>query len=189
MDIGTIIGVAGAFGMLAFSVIVAGQSLMSLIDMPSFLLVVIGSFFALCTASILSDALGVFGSISRTFKVPVFNEQSIIQKMVAFSEKARREGLLALEESIDPGKAANRDIFHYGMHFVVDGTDAVIIDKILSHVITHEKDAYKSLLMAIEKEAVLAIQEGVNPRIFVHLLSSYVDIPLSDPRFAKFLPA
>ena len=103
------------------------------------------------------------------------------------AEKARREGLLALEESIDPQKFANRDIFDYGMHFVVDGTDGAIIDKILSRVITHEKDPYRSLLKSIEKEAVLAIQEGVNPRILAHTMHSYVDIPLSDPRFKKIL--
>ena len=100
-----------------------------------------------------------------------------------WAEKARREGLLALEDDIDSGKAADREIFHYGMQFTIDGNEAELIDKILSRVIAHEKDPYKSLLKTIEKEAVLAIQSGCNPRIMFHLMSSYVDIPLRDPRY------
>ena len=106
---------------------------------------------------------------------------------LSVSEKARREGLLALEETLDSGRASNREIFEYGMQFVVDGTDAAIIDKILSRIISHEKDTYKALLKAIEKEAVLSIQAGDNPRILIHLMGSYVDIPFSDPRYEKIL--
>ena len=104
-----------------------------------------------------------------------------------WAKKARCEGLLALEEDLDFEKSLDRDIFHYGMRFVVDGTDYEFIDTILSRIITHEKDSLKSLLKTIQKEAVLAIQEGVNPRILVLVLNSYVDIPLGDPRFRKIM--
>jgi chemotaxis protein MotA len=128
MDISTIIGVAGAFGMCVFSVLVAGQSIWGLTDLPSFLMVVVGSFFALMTASMLSDALGIFSTISRTFKVPMFNEQGIIQKLIAFSEKARREGLLALEDELED---LDEEKKKKGLRLVVDGTDAAIIRDLL----------------------------------------------------------
>jgi flagellar motor component MotA len=105
------------------------------------------------------------------------------------SVRARREGLLALEKSIDTEKAANREIFEYGMMFVVDGTDSEIIDKILSRIISQEKDPYKSLLKTIEKETVLEIQQGTNTRIIFHLIHAYVAIPLSDPRLKEALAA
>jgi flagellar motor component MotA len=96
--------------------------------------------------------------------------------------RARSEGLLALEDYIDSEEAANREIFHYGMRFAVDGVDPEIIDKMLSRIISQEKDPYKSLLKTIEKETVLEIQAGRNPRLLFALLHAYVDIPLSDPR-------
>lgn len=108
-----------------------------------------------------------------------------IDLAIICAEKTRREGLLSLEDKIDTIKANNREIFEYGMQFVIDGTDIELIDDILSRVIVHEKDPNKSLLMKIEKEAVLAIASGCNPRLMFHLLSSYVDIPLSDPRYRK----
>jgi chemotaxis protein MotA len=124
MDIGTIIGVAGALGMCIFSVLVAGQSLGGLVDVPSFLMVVVGSYFALLTASTMSDGLGVFKSISLTFKVPVFNLSGMITKLIAFSEKARREGLLALEDELED---LDDEFMKKGLRLVVDGTDAAVI--------------------------------------------------------------
>jgi chemotaxis protein MotA len=124
MDIGTIIGVFGALGMCVFSVLVAGQSMMNLVDAPSFLMVVIGSYFALLTASTMADGLGVFSSIGLTFKVPVFNVKGNIQKLIAFSEKARREGLLALEDELED---LDDEFMKKGLRLVVDGTDAAVI--------------------------------------------------------------
>jgi flagellar motor component MotA len=101
--------------------------------------------------------------------------------------KAKCEGLLSLEDNIDHLKAAERDIFMFGLRLVVDGTDSTIVEKLLSNIIKHEKDAYESLLMTIKKEAVLAIQERNNSRLTAYLLNSYVDIPLNNPRFEKSL--
>ena len=111
----------------------------------------------------------------------------ILDLALNWAEKARREGLLALEEVLDPQKYLDREILEYGIQFAVDGYDTELIDSILSRVIAHEKDPYKSLLKTVEKEAVLRIQQGVNTRILVHLLASYVDIPLGDPRYEKIL--
>jgi len=126
-------------------------------------------------------------------KVTMSNEDSvknfyvILERAMSTSEAARREGLLALEESIDKDKAANRDIFDYGMLFVVDGVDYSFIDKILSNIIKQEKDENELLLKTIQKEAVLTIQKGENPRILISILNSYTNIPLNDPVFKKKL--
>jgi len=124
MDIGTIIGVAGSLGMCIFSVVVAGQSLMNLVDIPSLLMVVVGSYFSLLTASTMADGLGVFSTISLTFKIPVFNVKGNIQKLIAFSEKARREGLLALEDELED---LDDEFMKKGLRLVVDGTDQAVI--------------------------------------------------------------
>ena len=88
MDIGTYVGLLGSFGMIIFSVVVAGQSLLPLMDLPSFLLVVLGSYFALNTANGIPEAMSMWKIMGRAFKLQAYNEQSIIQKMIAFSEKA-----------------------------------------------------------------------------------------------------
>ena len=101
---------------------------------------------------------------------------------LAWSEKSRREGVLALQDDIDreKKKADDRDIFQYGMRFVVNGFDREIIEKILSNIIGQEKDENMRILKNIQKEAVLMIQEGINPRLMYSVLNSYTDISLKE---------
>jgi flagellar motor component MotA len=115
----------------------------------------------------------------------VKNYNDIVKRALALSEKARREGLLALEDESDQEKINNRDIFEYGLHFVIDGTDAKILEKILSNIIKHEKDENMYILKSIQKEAVLMIQEGTNPRLLYALLNSYTDITIKEDEINK----
>jgi chemotaxis protein MotA len=153
MDISTLIGVAGALGMIVFSVLVGGGSLLSIIDLPSFLMVVLGSYVALLTASSLSDGLGVFNLIGRTFKVPVFNEQAIITKMIAFSEKARREGLLALEDELED---LEDEFMKKGLRLVVDGTDAAVIRDLMELELNQMQGRHEHKIGIINMWAALA---------------------------------
>ncbi|HCC36360.1 MAG TPA: motility protein A [Treponema sp.] len=153
MDIGTIIGVAGAFGMCVFSVLVGGGNLLHLMDLPSFLMVVVGSYFALMTASPLSDALGIFNIIGRTFRIPVFNEQGIITKMMAFSEKARREGLLALEDELED---LDDEFMKKGLRLVVDGTDAEVIKDLMELELNQMQGRHADKIGIVNMWAALA---------------------------------
>ena len=111
-----------------------------------------------------------------------FNEscKDIMKRALHYSEKARREGLLALEDFINSDKVRNRDIFYYGMRLVIDGTEAELVNKILSNIIRQEKDEQAVLLKTMQKEAVLGIQDGMNTRVLYYLLNSYTDMPVSD---------
>jgi flagellar motor component MotA len=106
--------------------------------------------------------------------------RAIMDRALQLSEKGRREGLLAIEEDIDREKAKQRDILEYGMCFVIDGTDGSFIDRILSNITNLETDADRRLLKTIQKEAVLAIQEGHNPRLLIALLNSHVSFGIEE---------
>jgi len=106
--------------------------------------------------------------------------RKVSARAIMLSEKARREGLLALEEVLDFEKLNRRDILEYGLRFVIDGTDAEVIRSILSNIVRQEEDKYTRLLMEIKEEAALSIQEGENPRILAYKLNSFTDIALTD---------
>jgi len=99
----------------------------------------------------------------------------VVRRAMDLSLKSRREGLLVLEDTIDMDKVRQRDIFEYGMQFVVDGTDCEIIDDILSNIIAHEQDKKNQKLKHLQKVAVFCIQNGENTRILLHRLISYID--------------
>ncbi len=103
---------------------------------------------------------------------------AFIKKALSLAEKARREGLLALE--CDGEKVKERDIFEYGLSFVIDGIDLCIIEKILNNIIAQEKDEYTRVFKTIQKEAVIEIQQGVNPKLLYNILNSLTDISLKD---------
>jgi len=124
MDLGTIVGIAGTMAALVFAVVAAGGSLLGILDLPSFILVIVGSWFALMIAYSLPDAVGIFSLFGQTFKIPKFDEQGMIQKLMAFSEKARREGLLALEDELED---LDDEFMKKGLRLMVDGTDAAVI--------------------------------------------------------------
>jgi flagellar motor component MotA len=111
----------------------------------------------------------------------------IVGRALKCAEKARKQGLLALDEEMDQEKIDERDIFEYGLCFVVDGTDFQIIEKILSNLVKQEKDEDLAILKNIQKEAVLMIQAGDNPRFVYAVLNSYTNIAIKDDEIYKMM--
>ena len=103
-----------------------------------------------------------------------------VSRILLMSDKARREGLIAVDSMIDENKYNQRDILEFGLRLTMDGTDGGIIDQILTNIINLETDDNKKLLQTIKKEAVLKIQEGWNPRLLKLLLNSYVNIDVEE---------
>ncbi|GHV43685.1 hypothetical protein AGMMS49546_26010 [Spirochaetia bacterium] len=98
----------------------------------------------------------------------------IMKMSYEFSNRARREGLLSLEEDLE--EIRRDDIYHIGLSLVVDGSDAEIIQQILSNLIEHETDHYKKILKRIIMESVLSIQAGDNPLCTILKLNSMANI-------------
>lgn len=130
MDIMSIIGMAGGFAALVMSVMTSGGTLGGIWDFPSFIFVVIGSYMALCVSFPMKFVVGIWGILGRIFKIPDFNEKTLVQNMVALSEKARREGILALEEGLED---LDDEFMKTGLRLVVDGTDGNVIRGILEN--------------------------------------------------------
>ena len=130
MDIMTIIGIIGGFVCIVMSVVTSGGTLGGIWDFPSFIFTVIGSYTALCIAFPMKYVVGVWGILGRTFKIPSFNEKVLIENMVNLSEKARREGILALEEGLED---LDDEFLKNGLRMVVDGTDGIVIRTIMEN--------------------------------------------------------
>jgi chemotaxis protein MotA len=153
MDISTIIGLAGCFGMVGLGIITGGTGLLTFVDIPSLLIVVLGSYFALFTFGGMSTGMGIFGTLSLTFKIPVHDEEGIIKKLMAMSEKARREGLLALEEELED---LDDEFMKKGLRLVVDGTDAEIIKTLMETELNQLQTRHAGKIAAVNMWAGLA---------------------------------
>ena len=130
MDISTIIGLVGGAACIVMSVLTSGGTMGGIIDVPSLFMTIGGSWMALFICAPLNKCLGLFGIMGRAFKIPDFGEKTIVQNMVALSEKARREGILALEEGLEDLDDA---FMKNGLRLVVDGTDGNVIRAIMEN--------------------------------------------------------
>jgi len=98
---------------------------------------------------------------------------TLVETILRFSIKARREGILALEEELEDLPA---DIFKTGMRLVVDGTDTEVIREFFTLKIEREHDYYIKKLMEIAMEGALHIQSGHALPQFGIRLAAMVDI-------------
>lgn len=130
MDIASIIGFIGGVAMVMLGVISGGSSVMNIVDIPSVIITVGGSYMALFVSSPMNLAVGIWGILGRCFKTFDFGEKTAVQNMVNLAEKARREGILALEEGLDD---IDDNFLKEGLRLMVDGSDASAIRAILEN--------------------------------------------------------
>jgi len=158
MNISTIVGFIGSLVMLLFSIYSGGSTVMTYMHIPSIILIIICPYIMLFTFSNLREVLGIFSIINITFKVPNFNEHGIITKLMAMSEKARREGLLALEEELED---LDDEFMKKGMRLVVDGTDAEIIRSLMENELNQMQDRHLSKITILNMWGSLAPAVGM----------------------------
>ncbi|MFP4362324.1 MAG: motility protein A [Spirochaetia bacterium] len=128
MDLGTIIGVVVGFLLIVMSIMTSGGNILQYVDPASFIMVIGGSFAAMMVATPMSRMLGIVRYVNILITVPNHEEERIISSLVNFSEKARREGLLALEDDLEE---VGDEFLQKGIQLVVDGSDPEIIKSIL----------------------------------------------------------
>jgi len=106
-----------------------GTGVLAFLDTPSFFIVVVASFsIIVLSGRRISDGVGMLNTMAMAFKTPTFGELEIARKLLSFSEKARREGLLSLEEEIQD---VDNDFLRTGLRLSIDGTDRDIIMNLL----------------------------------------------------------
>jgi chemotaxis protein MotA len=143
----------GALGLILFGVLVGGSGLLLYWDLPSMLIVVLGSWFCFMNASSIKDAIEIFKIIGMTFKAQNFGEKNLIQKLMAMSEKARREGLLSLEDEIAD---LDNAFMKRGLQLVVDGTDQNVVRELMESEVTQMQNRHASVVSNLNMWAALA---------------------------------
>jgi len=127
VDIATIAGLVVAFGLIVWSILLGG-SLSGFIDMPSVAVVIGGTMGALLINFPLKKFLALGKVIGKTMMFALDEPGIVIDKMVGYAERARREGMLALEED---SENETDDFLRKGLRLAVDGTDPQLLEKIL----------------------------------------------------------
>lgn len=128
MKANTGIGIGIGIGCILLSVIMDGGNPAALIGIPPFLIVVGGTLGA-TFASVTFEQIKLIPALyKKAIGGNNIEPHAAIELMVGLAEKARREGLLALEGDLE---GVDDDFTRKGIQLVVDGKDSEIVKQIL----------------------------------------------------------
>ncbi|MFW5808400.1 MAG: motility protein A [Spirochaetota bacterium] len=153
MDIATIIGLVAGFTCLLIGVIAAKGDLGLFFDPASILITIGGSVSALLASTPLQRFLNIVNAARIAFFAPNNSPNDMIITLVSFSEKARREGLLALEDDLDE---LPDEFLKKGIQLVVDGTDPEMVKRIMETEIEQMMDRHAAMKKIFDDWASLA---------------------------------
>ncbi len=129
MDLASVIGYGAGFLLVAvIGILISGGSPLEFFDLSSIFITVGGTIFASMASNPLSRFLNVYKIFSKALFTPTLKPSEIILTIVSFSEKARKEGLLALEDDLDE---LDDPFLRKGLQLVVDGTDPELVKTIM----------------------------------------------------------
>jgi len=125
LDLGTIVGLIGAIAMVVMAMVLGG-SIVTFIDAPSILIVVVGTHFVVMMTYSLGDFLGAASAGMKVLNFKPMDNVEIITQVVDLADMARKSGLLALE-----GAEIEHDFLKKGIGLLVDGHDGDVVKSIL----------------------------------------------------------
>lgn len=129
VDFATLLGVSGAFAMIAGAMMLSGQAA-AFLDIPS-ILIVIGGTFLVTTVSFSLSEIGQAQGLM--FRAAIYNaespENAVVQALY-LADLARKRGRLALQTVTSDLR--NSSFLHQAVSMVVDGMPAEEVERILT---------------------------------------------------------
>jgi chemotaxis protein MotA len=138
MDPATIIGLVVAFGAIIGSMIMEGGNPMAIIAPPALVLIFVGSLGAVMGGNTMPGFIGGFKWLIYAMTAKKSDPESVVEPLVKMAEKARREGLLALESEMEGVQDA---FMRRGLQMAVDGTDPDDLYEILTAEVKAKKQS------------------------------------------------
>lgn len=175
MDLGPAIGIAVAVIAILAGNVIEGGHLTSLLNLPAFMIVIggtVGAVIVQFPMSTLATALRLTGGL---FKKSSVEPHRIVDEIVEYANRARRDGILALEK-LAPN--ASDPFLSRGLLMAIDGTDSNGIREAMELVIgqqeEHSEDAAKVLEAAGGYSPTIGIIGAVLG--LIHVMANLTDI-------------
>ena len=126
MDLATLIGMLGAFAIIVFAMMLGG-SLTMFADLPSVLIVLVGSVLVCLMKFPIGTFLTAGKTAAKTFTFKLDSPEELIATVVELADAARKGGLLSLE-----GKEISNDFLKGGIGMLIDGHDADVVRTVMT---------------------------------------------------------
>lgn len=163
MDIASIAGLFLCLGLIFYG-IVNGENGIDMAalghfgDLPSVYITIGGSVSCMLMSCELKEFVTNLKAYTQFFKVPKFNIQQIITKIIDLSNVARKEGLLSLEEA---AADLDDDFLKKGILLIVDGTDPELVRGIMETEMASVEGRHNKIISFYEQFAAMGPAWGM----------------------------
>ncbi len=125
MDLATLLGLVVAWGLI-IATIVLGAAASTFVNMPSFAIVIGGTFAVVLMRFTLGQFIGSIKTATKAFLHKSESPENIIETVVELAGIARKEGLLSLEK-----QEVTNPVLAKGINMLVDGHEPAVVKKAL----------------------------------------------------------
>lgn len=183
MDPAAIIGIVGALVSVVAMLLMEGASITAILLPAPMTLVFGGTIFAGLATFTLRDFLHGWKSVPRFLTASIPDPTEAIDTIVSLSEKARREGLLALE---DAAKGIEDEFMREGLTSAIDGTDPEDLRNLMDDKLEAKKASDKTAYSLFKQMGGYAPTIGIIGTVvsLVHVLENLTNPETLGPSIA-----
>jgi chemotaxis protein MotA len=153
-DFSVLIGIGCGAGALLFGFLFEGGNPLALVGISALIIIIGGTTGALITSFSVKDVLLIPKYVGEALTSAEGPDQEIVDELCEYSEKARRDGILSLEDRLEEIKDP---YLRKGLQFLVDGVEPETIQSTL------ENDIFLFEHKVKEKAAIFDAAGGFSP--------------------------
>ncbi|MCL2617368.1 MAG: motility protein A [Defluviitaleaceae bacterium] len=162
MDIGSIIGLVMGVVFIVLSILISANfdilAVLRFVDAPSVMIVIGGSACSLLIAYPTSKITAAMKALKKVFQPPDLDPAEAITNIISLANMARKEGILALEET---ARSMKDKFLQKGIMLIVDGTDPELTRNILETELAYLENRHGSVRGVWDMAAALSPAWGM----------------------------
>jgi chemotaxis protein MotA len=172
---GPIIGIVVALIAIMLGNVLEGGHLESMVGGPAALIVIGGTLGAVMVQYPTSTVVAAFKAAAATFKKSPEEPQKLLEVLVDYANRARRDGILALEKVAE---GAPDPFMRKALMMAVDGADATTVRETMELAIGQEEEHGEDKAKAFEAAGGYAPTVGIIGAVLglIHVMSNLSDI-------------
>lgn len=140
MDVATVVGIIAGVSFILMAMVLGGVPITTFLHLPSMMIVIGGTTAATLINYPLKDLFGVVGTVRNAFVHKEQAPKQLIELLVVFATKARREGILTLESELE---TVTDPFLVRGVRLAIDGTAPELIKDILTTELSYVESRHQ----------------------------------------------
>lgn len=142
MDLFLLIGILVGGSAVVVGMVVKGADVSVLMNPAAAIIIMVGTMAAVMNSFPKKEFLNIPRILAALFRVKAEKDPAaVVLKVIEMSQRARKDGLLALEQDI---QTLDDEFIKKGLTMIVDGTEAEYVREVLDHQIDSTEERHRA---------------------------------------------